>query len=193
VHPSMPVQTIPEFIAFAKASPGKVTMASFGAGSTAHIAGELFKMMTGTDLLHVPYRGSGPVLTDLMGGQVQMSFDNLPASLEHIRTGKLRALAVTTAQPSPALPNVPTVAEFVPGYEASALVGIAGPANMPADIVDRLNKEITAGLTDPAVKAKFENLSTMVLPGLPADFAKLVAGETEKWAKVIKAANIKMD
>jgi tripartite-type tricarboxylate transporter receptor subunit TctC len=193
VHPSMPVQTIPEFIAFAKASPGKVTMASFGAGSTAHIAGELFKMMTGTDLLHVPYRGSGPMLTDLIGGQVQMSFDNLPASLEHIRTGKLRALAVTTAQPSPALPNVPTVAEFVPGYEASALVGIAGPANMPADIVDRLNKEITAGLTDAAVRAKFENLSTMVLPGPPADFARLVAGETEKWAKVIKAANIKMD
>jgi tripartite-type tricarboxylate transporter receptor subunit TctC len=193
VHPSMPVKTIPEFIAYAKADPGKVTFASFGAGSTAHIAGELFKMTTGVDLLHVPYRGSGPMLTDLVGGQVMMSFDNLPASLEFIKTGRLRALAVTTEQRSKALPDVPTVAESVPGYEASAVVGIAGPANMPPDIVALLNKEITAGLADPAVRSKLENLSTMVLPGSPAEFTRLVAGETEKWAKVIKSAKIKID
>lgn len=193
VHPSMPVKTIPEFITYAKANPGKVTMGTFGAGSTAHIAGELFKMTAGVDLLHVPYRGSGPMLTDLVGGQVMMSFDNLPASLEFIKTGKLRALAVTTAQKSPALPEAPTVAEFVPGYEASAIVGIAGPANMPAEIVERLNKEINTGLADPTLKAKLESLSMMPLAGSPAEFTRLVANETEKWAKVIRAAKIRLE
>jgi tripartite-type tricarboxylate transporter receptor subunit TctC len=193
VHPSMPVKTIPEFIAYAKANPGKVTMASFGAGSTSHIAGEMFKMATGTDLLHVPYRGSGPMITDLIGGQVQMSFDNLPASIEYIRTDKLRALAVATAVPSPALPGIPTVAEFVPGYEASSIVGIAGPAGMPPDIVEKINKEINAGLADPSLRAKFASLSAMTLPGSSAEFAKLVASETEKWATVVKAAKIKLD
>jgi tripartite-type tricarboxylate transporter receptor subunit TctC len=193
VHPSVPVKTIPEFIAYAKANPGKLTFASFGAGSTAHIAGEMFKMATGTDLLHVPYRGSGPMLTDLVGGQVMMSFDNLPASLEHIKADKLRVLAVTTAQPSPALPGVPTVSEFVPGYEASSIVGIAGPIGLPAELVDKLNKEINAGLADPGLKSKLANLSLMTLPGSPPEFSKLVAGETEKWAKVIKSAGIKVD
>ncbi len=193
VHPSMPVKTIPEFIAYAKAKPGKVTMASFGVGSTSHIAGELFKMSTGVDLLHVPYRGSGPMITDLIGGQVQMSFDNLPASIEYIKTDKLRALAVTTERPSPALPNVPTVAEFVPGYEASSLIGIAGPAGMSPDIVEKLNKEINAGLADPSLVAKLANLSAMPLPGSSAEFAKLVANETEKWAKVIRSAKIKIE
>jgi tripartite-type tricarboxylate transporter receptor subunit TctC len=193
VHPSMPVKTIPEFIAYAKANPGKVTMASFGAGSTAHITGELFKMTTGVDLLHVPYRGSGPMLTDLVGGQVQMSFDNLPASIEFIKTGKLRALAVTTAQPSPALPNVPTVAEFVPGFEASSIVGIAGPAKMPPEIVDKLNKEINAALADPSFMAKLTKLSAMALPGNAAEFKTLVTNEIDKWGKVIKSAKIKLD
>ena len=193
VHPSMPVNTIPEFIAYAKANPGKVTMASFGVGSSSHIAGELFKMMAGVDLLHVPYRGSGPMITDLIGGQVNMSFDNLPASIEYIRGDKLRALAVTTEQPSPALPNVPAVGQFVPGYEASAIIGLSSPVGTPPEIVERLNKEINAGLADASIKGKFANLSAMVLAGSTSEFADLVAKETDKWSKVIKTAKIKLD
>src|SRR5262249_7079852 len=174
VHPSVAVRTVPEFIAYAKANPGKITMASFGAGSSSHVAGELFKMMAGVDLLHVPYRGSGPMLTDLLGGQVQMTFDNLPASIEHIRAGKLHALAVTTATRSEALPNIPTVANFVPGYEASAIVGIGAPMNTPAEIIDRLNKEVDAGLANPKIKARLADLSASALFGSSSDFAKLV-------------------
>ena len=191
VHPSVPVKTVPEFIAHAKANPGKITMASFGTGSSSHVAGELFKLMTGVDLLHVPYRGSGPMLTDLLGGQVQMAFDNLPASIEYIRADKLRALAVTTAMRTEALPNIPTVADFVPGFEASAIIGIGAPRNTPAEIVDKLNKEINAGLADPKLKARFADLSASPFMGSPGDFGKLVADETEKWAKVIKSAGIK--
>jgi tripartite-type tricarboxylate transporter receptor subunit TctC len=191
VHPSVPVKTVPEFIARAKANPGKITMASFGVGSSSHVAGELFKMMAGVDLLHVPYRGSGPMLTDLLGGQVQMTFDNLPASIEHIRAGKLRALAVTTAMRSDALPNIPTVADFMPGYEASAIVGIVAPRSTPAEIIERLNREINAGLANPKFRAKLADLSASPLVGSSSDFAMLVADETEKWARVIKFAGIK--
>jgi tripartite-type tricarboxylate transporter receptor subunit TctC len=191
VHPSLPVKTVGEFIAHAKANPGKITMASFGVGSSSHVAGELFKMMTDVDLLHVPYRGSAPMLTDLIGGQVQMSFDSLTASIEHIRAGKLRPLAVTTATRSDALPDIPTVAEFVPGYEASAIGGIAVPRNTPAMIVELLNSEISAGLVDPKMKARFAELGTLALVRSSAEFTKLVADETEKWAKVVKFASIK--
>jgi tripartite-type tricarboxylate transporter receptor subunit TctC len=191
VHPSVPAKTVLEFIAHAKANPGKITMASFGVGSSSHVAGELFKMMTGIDLLHIPYRGSGPMLTDLVGGQVQMSFDSLPASIEHIRAGKLRPLAVTTATRSDALPDIPTVAEFVPGYEASAMGGIAVPRNTPGTIVDRLNSEINAGLADPKMKARFAGLGALTLMQSPEEFTKLVADESEKWAKVVKFAGIK--
>jgi tripartite-type tricarboxylate transporter receptor subunit TctC len=191
VHPSVPVKTVLEFIVHAKVNPGKITMASFGVGSSSHVAGELFKMMTSVDLLHVPYRGSGPMLTDLLGGRVQMSFDSLPASIEHIRAGKLRPLAVTSATRSDALPDIPTVAEFVPGYEASAMSGIAAPRNTPATIVERLNNEINAGLADPKMKARFADLGALTLVHSPAEFTKLVADETEKWAKVVKFAGIK--
>ena len=193
VHPSVPAKTVLEFIAHAKANPGKITMASFGVGSSSHVAGELFKMMTGVDLLHVPYRGSGPMLTDLVGGQVQMSFDNLPASIGHIRAGRLRPLAVTTATRSDALTDTPTVAEFVPGYEASAMGGIAVPRNTPATIVERLNSEINAGLADPKMKARFAELGALTLMHSPAEFTRLVADETEKWAKVVKFAGIKAE
>ena len=188
VNPSVPAKTVPEFIAYAKANPGKITMASSGTGSSSHVAGELFKMMTGVDLLHVPYRGSAAELTDLLGGQVQMAFDTLPASIEYIRAGKLRALAVTTATRSEALPDIPTVGEFVPGYEASAIIGIGAPKNTPAEIVDKLNKEINAGLADPKIKARLADLGGSLLVGSPADFGKLIADETEKWGKVIKSA-----
>jgi tripartite-type tricarboxylate transporter receptor subunit TctC len=191
VHPSVAVKAVPEFIAHAKANPGKITMASFGAGSSSHVAGELFKMMTGVDLLHVPYRGSGPMLTDLLGGQVQMTFDNLPASIGHIRADKLRALAVTTTIRSEALPNIPTVAKFVPGYEASAIVGIGAPRNTPAEIIDKLNKEINAGLANPKINARLVDLSASPLFSSSGDFANLVADETEKWARVVKFARIK--
>jgi tripartite-type tricarboxylate transporter receptor subunit TctC len=193
VHPSVPVKTLPEFVAHAKANPGKIAMASFGVGSTSHVAGELFKMMAGIDLLHVPYRGAGPMLTDLVGGQVQMAFDNLPASIEHIRAGKLRALAVGTAMRSEVLPNVPTVADFLPGYEASTWSGIGAPKATPAEIVDKLNTEINAGLADPKIKARLTDLGGTPLFVSPADFAKLIADDTEKWGKVIRAANIKVD
>ena len=191
VHPSVPVKSVPEFVAYAKANPGRVTMASFGVGSTSHVAGELFKMMTGVDLLHVPYRGSGPMLTDLVGGQVQMAFDNLPASIEHIRAGKLRALAVATAMRSEVLPNIPTVADFLPGYEASAWNGVGVPKGTPAEIIDKLNKEINAALADPRISARIAELGAAAFPTSPSEFGKFVADETEKWAKVIRTANIK--
>jgi tripartite-type tricarboxylate transporter receptor subunit TctC len=193
VHPALPVNTVPEFIAYAKANPGKVTMASFGTGSTSHAAGELFKMMAGVDLLHVPYRGSGPMLNDLLGGQVHMAFDNLPASIEHIRAGSLRALAVSTTTRSEALPNLPTIAEFVPGYEASAWNGVAAPKNTPAEIIGTLSSEINAALADPKMKHRITELGATVFPISPVEFATFVVEETEKWAKVIKFAGIKPD
>jgi tripartite-type tricarboxylate transporter receptor subunit TctC len=191
VNPSVPAKTVPEFIAYAKANPGKLNMASAGSGTPPHIAGELFKMMTGINMLHVPYRGGGPALIDLLGGQVQVLFGGLPASIEHIRAGKLRALAVTTAERSPALPDIPTVATFVPGYEASTFFGLGAPRATPSEIVERLNREINAILADPVAKARLAALGGTVLAGSPADFGKLIADETEKWAKVIKFANIK--
>jgi len=191
VHPSVPVKTVPEFVAYAKANPGKITMASFGTGSTSHVAGELFKMMAGVNLLHVPYRGSGPMLTDLLGGQVQMTFDNLPASIEHIRAGKLRALAVATAMRSEVLPDIPTVADFLPGYEASAWNGVGVPKDTPAEIIDKLNNEINAALADPKIKARIAELGAAVFPSSPSEFGKFIADETDKWAKVVKFAGIK--
>ena len=191
VHPSVPAKTVPEFIAYAKANPGKINMASAGNGTLAHVAGELFKMMAGVDMVHVPYRGAAPALTDLLGGQVQVYVRRHAASIEYIRAGKLRALAVTTATRSEALPDIPTVGEFVPGYEASTWFGVGAPKNTPAEIVDKLNKEINAGLADPKMKARLADLGGTVLAGSPADFGKLIADETEKWGKVIRAANIK--
>jgi tripartite-type tricarboxylate transporter receptor subunit TctC len=190
VNPSGPAETVPDFIAYAKANPGKINMASAGIGASTHVAGELFKMMTGVNMVHVPYRGSPPALTDLLGGQVHVYFGPIAGSIEYVRAGTLRALAVTTAKRSEALPDLPTVGEFVPGYEASAVWGVGAPRNTPAEIVDRLNKEINAGLADPKIKARLE-LGGTVLPGSPADFGKLIAEETEKWAKVVKFANIK--
>jgi tripartite-type tricarboxylate transporter receptor subunit TctC len=191
VHPSVPVKTVPEFIAYAKANPGKLNMASGGNGTSQHLSGELFKMMTGANMLHVPYRGAGPALTDLLGGQVQVMFDNVSSSIEYIRAGGLRPLAVTTATRSEALPDIPTVSDFVPGYEASAVNGIGAPGATPTAIVDRLNKEINAGLADPRLKARLADLGAAVLVGSPADYGRLIAEETEKWGKVIRAANIK--
>jgi tripartite-type tricarboxylate transporter receptor subunit TctC len=191
VNPLVSAKTVPEFIAFARANPGKINMAAPGAGSATHIFGELFKMMAGVDLVPMQYRGSGPALTDLMGGQVQVIFSPVPESIEYTRAGKLRPLAVTTATRLDVLPNVPTVGEFVPGYEAVLWQGIGAPKNTPAEIVDRLNKEINAALADPKMKARFADLGSMLLPGSPAAFGKLIADETEKWGKVIRAANIK--
>jgi tripartite-type tricarboxylate transporter receptor subunit TctC len=186
VHPS-----VPELIALAKANPGKITLASFGTGSTSHVAGELFKLTAGVSMQHVPYRGSAPLVTDLLSGQVQSAFDNLPASIEHIRSGKLRALAVGTQTRSDQLPNVPTLGEFLPGFEASAFVAIGTPKNTPTEIIGRLNHEINAGLADPKIKARLAELGGTAFVGSPADFSKLIADETEKWGKVIRAANIK--
>ncbi len=191
VNPSFPAKTVPEFIAYAKANPGKINMATGGIGNSTHVSGELFKMMTGVNLLVVPYRGSPPALTDLLGGQVQVMFDLTSSSLEYIRAGKLRALAVTTATRAEALPDVPTVGEFVPGYEASAIGGLGAPKGTPADIVDKLNREINAGLADPRINARFADLGLAPLARSPADFATLVLDETEKWGKVVKFANIK--
>jgi tripartite-type tricarboxylate transporter receptor subunit TctC len=191
VHPSVPVKTGPELIAYAKANPGKMTMASFGTGTSSHVAGELFKMTSGVNMLHVPYRGSAPMLTDLIGGQVQAALDNLPASIEHIKAGKLRALAVTTAARSDSIPDVPTVAEFLPGLETSAWVAIGLPRNTPAEIIDKLNREINAALADPKMKARAADLGATVYPGSPADFDRLVAEEAERWAKVVKFAGLK--
>jgi tripartite-type tricarboxylate transporter receptor subunit TctC len=191
VNPSFAAKTIPEFIAYAKANPGKVSMASSGNGTSQHLSGELFKMMAGVNLIHVPYRGAPQAVTDLLSGQVQVSFDPLPASIEFVKSGKLRALAVTTAARSEALPNIPTVSEFVPGYEASGWNGVGAPKNTPVEIIQKLNREINAGLTDPGMRSRFGELGGMVLAGSPADFGKLIAEETEKWGKVIRAANIK--
>jgi len=191
VNPSFPAKTVPEFIAYAKANPGKINMASAGIGAPSHVAGELFKMMTGANIVHVPYRGGAPALTDLRGGQVQVFFSQMAGTIEYIRSGTLRPLAVITATRSEALPDVPTVGEFVAGYEASSVWGLGAPRNTPAEIVDKLNKAINEALADPKVKARFADLGGTVLPGSPADFASLIADETEKWAKVIRAANIK--
>jgi tripartite-type tricarboxylate transporter receptor subunit TctC len=191
VNPSVPAKTIPEFIAYAKSNPGKVNMASAGIGTMGHIPGELFKMMTGVDIVHVPYRGGGPAIAGLLGGQVQVSFGALPTSIAYIRAGKLRALAVTTTQRSGALPDIPTVSEFVPGYEASSVWGVGAPRNTPVEIVERLNKEINAAIADLKFKARIADAGGTVLPGSPADFAKLIVQETEKWGKVIKSVGIR--
>ena len=193
VNPGVPAGTVAEFIAYTKANPGKVNMASSGNGTSVHVSGELFKMMTGTNMLHVPYRGAAPALTDLLGGQVQVIFDNLPSSIEHIRAGKLRALGVTTAARSPALPDVPAVGETVPGYEASAWFGIGAPRGTPPEIVDKLNAAVNAGLADPKLRARLADLGGAPLAGSPADFGKLIAQETEKWAKVVKFSGARAD
>ena len=191
VNPSVPIRSVPELIAYAKANPGKLSIASAGTGTPAHIAGELFKMMTGVDMVHVPYRGAALALTDLLGGQVQVMIDNMAASLAHIRAGRLRALAVTTATRLEVLPDLPTVGEFVPGFEASSMNGVGAPKRTPTEIVDKLNKEINTALADPKIKARIADLALTPLVGSPADLEKLIADETEKWAKVIRAANIK--
>jgi tripartite-type tricarboxylate transporter receptor subunit TctC len=191
VNPSVPAKSVPEFIAYAKASPGKISMASAGTGAPSHVTGELFKMMAGVDMVHVPYRSGGPALTDLLGGQVQVYFATTVSSIGYVRAGRLRALAVTAATRSDVLPDIPTVAEFVPGYESTSWVGIGAPKNTPVEIVDKLNNEINAALADPNMKARLADLGGTVLAGSPADFGKLIAEETEKWAKVIRAANIK--
>jgi len=193
VNPSLPIKTIPELIAYAKANPGKLNMASSGNGSTIHMSGELFKMMTGINMVHVPYRGGAPALTDLMGGQVQVMFDNLPTSAEHIKAGKLRGLAVTSTDRTAVLPDLPTVADFLPGYEASAWYGLAAPKNTPGDIIDKINKATNAILADPKVQARFAELGASLLPGSAADFGKLLVDETEKWGKVVKFAGAKPD
>jgi tripartite-type tricarboxylate transporter receptor subunit TctC len=191
VVPSFPAETVPEFISYAKAHPGKINMASPGVGSSPHMAGELFKFMTGIDMTHIAYRGSAPALTDLLGGQVQVYFAPISASLEFIRAGKLRALAVTTAARAGALPDVPTVGDFVPGYEMSAWYGICAPKVTPAETIDKLNVAINAGLADPKMKARLADLGSSPFVISPADFGKFITDETEKWAKVIRAANIK--
>jgi tripartite-type tricarboxylate transporter receptor subunit TctC len=186
IHPSVPAKTIPEFIAYAKANPGKINMGSAGNGSSSHMAGELFKMMAGVNLVHVPYRGQGPAMTDLLGGQLQVIFATTPGTTEFVRIGKLHALAVTTATRAEALPEVPPLADFLPGYEASQWYGLGAPKNTPAEIVDNLNREVNAALVDPKMKARLAEFGGTVLPGSPADFGKLIAEETEKWAKVVK-------
>ncbi len=192
VHSSVPAKTVPEFIAYAKSNPGRLNIASPGNGTVPHLAGELFNMMAGVNMVHVPYRGGAPAFTDLLGGQVQVMISSVLA-IEHIRAGRLRALAVTTARRSELLSDIPTLGEFLPGYEASSWFGVGVPKGTPAEIVEELNREINAGLADPNVNARLTDLSGTVLPGSPADFGKLVADETEKWAKVIKFANIKPD
>ena len=191
VHPSVPAKTVPEFIAYAKANPGKVNMATGGNGSSGHMAGELFSVMAGIEVAHIPYRGQGPAFSDLLGGQVQVLFATTPGTTDYISTGKLRALAVTSTSRVEVLPELSTVGDFLPGYEASQWYGIGAPRNTPAEIIDKLNKEINAGLVDPRMKARFADIGGTVLPGSPAEFGKLIAGETEKWGKVIRAANIK--
>jgi tripartite-type tricarboxylate transporter receptor subunit TctC len=193
VNPSVPAKTVAEFIAYAKANPGKINWATSGNGTSVHLSGELFKIMTGVQLTHVPYRGSAPALTDMISGTVDVMFDNMPPSLPHIRAGKLRALAVTTNIRSDALPDVPTVAETVPGYEASAFYGMGVPKGTPPEIIDKLNKEINAALADPKIKARLAELGGILIPGTPADFGKLVAEETDKWAKVIKTGGVTLE
>jgi tripartite-type tricarboxylate transporter receptor subunit TctC len=194
IHPSVPAETVPEFIAYARANPGRVNMGSGGIGTPSHVAGELFKMMTGVNMVHVAYRGGAPAVADLLSGQVQVMFANMLESIEYIRASKLRPLAVTTATlPSAALPHLPTVSKFVPGYEASQWYGIGAPTNTPSEFVAKLNTEINVTLADPKMKARFADLGGTVLAGSPADFGKLIVQETEKWAKVIRAANIKAE
>jgi tripartite-type tricarboxylate transporter receptor subunit TctC len=193
VHPSVPAKTLPEFIAYAKANPGKINMGSAGNGSSSHMAGELFKMLAGVNLVHVPYRGQGPAMTDLLGGQLQVIFATTPGTTEFVRTGKLNALAVTTATRADALPDVPPLADFVPGYESSQWYGLGAPKNTPAEIVDKLNREVNAALVDPKMKARLAEFGGTVMPGPPAEFGKFIAGETEKWGKVVKFAGIKAD
>jgi tripartite-type tricarboxylate transporter receptor subunit TctC len=193
VHPSVPVHTVAEFIAYAKANPGKINFASAGNGTPQHVSGELFKMMTGVNMLHVPYRGSAPALTDMISGHVQVMIDPLPASIEYIRGGQLRPLAVTTLTRWPGLPDLPTVADTVPGYQTDSWYGAGVPRSTPAGIIDILNREIKAGLADPKLKARLADLGTTVLPGSPADFATLLADETAKWGKVVKASGAKPD
>jgi tripartite-type tricarboxylate transporter receptor subunit TctC len=193
IHPSVPAKTIPEFIAYTKANPGKINMGSAGNGSSSHMAGELFKMLARVDLTHVPYRGQGPALTDLLGGQLQVIFATTPGTTEYVHTGKLRALAVTTATRADALPEVPPLADFVPGYEASQWYGLGAPKSTPAEIVEKLNHEVNAALVDPKMKARLADLGGTVLPGPPADFGKLIAEEVEKWGKVVKFSGLKAE
>lgn len=191
VYPGLPINTVPEFIAYAKANPGKLTFGSSGNGSSVHMGAELFKMMTGVDMVHVPYRGDAPAATDLIGGQIDSMFGNLPTSIEHIRAGKLRALAVTSLLPSAALPGIPPIAQFVPGYEAVGWWGIVAPKNTPAEIIDKLNTAFNAALNDPKIRAQLDETGGTVLTGPPATFGKLVADDTEKWAKVVKFSGLK--
>ena len=191
INPAVPAQTLPELISYAKANPGKVNMASAGSGSAPHMAGELFKMMAGVHMVHVPYRGQGPAMTDLLSGQVQVLFAAAPGTADFIKTGKLRALAVTTAARMQEQPDIPTVGDFVPGYEASQWYGFAAPKNTPAEIVDRLNKEINAGIADPGMKARLAAIGGATMPGSPSDFGRLIAEETEKWGKVVRAGGLK--
>ncbi|HEU0082750.1 MAG TPA: tripartite tricarboxylate transporter substrate binding protein, partial [Bradyrhizobium sp.] len=193
VNPSVPVKTIPELIAYAKANPGKLNMASSGNGSTIHMSGELFKMLTGINMVHVPYRGGAPALTDLISGQVQVMFDNIPTCAEHVKSGKLRGLAVTSTTRSEVLPDLPTVSDFLPGYEASAWYGFVAPKNTPREVIDSLNKATNTALADPVIKTRFTELGAILLPGSPGDFGKLLADETEKWGKVVKFAGAKVD
>jgi tripartite-type tricarboxylate transporter receptor subunit TctC len=193
VNPSFSSKTVPEFIAYAKANPGKINFGSGGAGGSDHMATELFKMMAGVSLTHVPYRGLAPALTDLLGGQVQVIFSSYPAAIEYVRADRLRALAVTTAERFPGAPDIPAVGEFVQGYEASQWYGVCAPRDTPADIVGTLNKTINAALNDPKMQARLYELGGILLPGSPADFAKLIATETEKWGKVVRAANLKVE
>ncbi len=193
VSSSFPTKTVPDFIAYAKANPNKINHGSSGNGTTQHLAGELFKMMTGVSFTHVPYRGASQAITDLLGGQVQVLFEPLPASIEHIKSGKLHALAVTTTKRSEALPNLPAVSEFVPGYEASGWIGLCAPKSTPAEIIAKLNGAVTSSLGDPKMKARFADLGATTLAGSPVEFGKLIASETEKWANVIRAANVKVE
>jgi tripartite-type tricarboxylate transporter receptor subunit TctC len=193
VHPSVPATTVPEFIAYAKANPGKVNFASAGNGTPQHVSGELFKMMTGINMVHVPYRGSAPALVDMLAGQVQVMIDPLPASIEHVRSGSLRALAVTTLERFPSLPNLPTVTESVPGYVADSWYGAGLPVNTPGEIVDKLNREINAGLANPRIKARITELGATVLAGSPADFRKMIEVEIEKWGRVVRASGARSE
>jgi tripartite-type tricarboxylate transporter receptor subunit TctC len=193
VNLSVPAKSVPEFIAYAKANPGKINMATAGKGSSLHVLGELFEIMAVIKSITVHYRGGGPALTDLLGGQVQVMFDPLGEGIGHVKAGRLRALAVTSGTRSPALPDVPTVGEFIPGFEASGWSGLSAPRNTPVEIIDRLNQQITAGLADPKMKARLADLGAAPMPMTPADFGKLIAEETEKWAKVIRTANIRLE
>ena len=192
INPSLSVKSVPEFIAYARANPGTINMASGGNGTSQHLSGELFKMMTGLDIVHVPYRGAAPALTDLIGGQVQAMFGDMPSSIEFIKTGKLRALAVTTVTRSQVLPDLPSVSDFVPGYESSAWYGVGAPKNTPVEIVERLSKEINAALADPKMKARLNSLGGTVLDVSPSEFGTLIADETQKWAKVVKFSGAKV-